>query len=128
MIWLRFQIWGWWAHKRWKFKKNCCHNSLSFYSQLMAKLIFFSLIYHRAARRHYVSGPQIAYLGYKMYFGPQGPILTPRPKILGQDTLPEWVLLILHPSSFWSKKVRTQISGSLTSSTLKTDYEAVMKV
>ena len=94
----------------------------------MDRLQFFSLTYHRAVRRHYVSGPKIAYLGRKMYFGPQGPILTPRRKILGQDTLPEWVLLILHPSSLWTKKVGRQISGSLASSTLKAKKATVIHI
>ena len=85
----------------------------------MVKTKNFSQTHHCGSRAHYSSGPKNPDFSPKMQIVSQGPILSPRPQILGPGTLPGWVLLITEPLGYWTKKVGSLVSGFLASSTLK---------
>ena len=73
-----------------------------------------------AARRVYVSVPEIAYFEPNLKIWPQGSIWTPRPQLLVPGGLPDVALMILQPMVDFEKGVGRVISGYLASSTLKT--------
>ena len=105
--------------KRPKLEKFFCSSSALLCGHLISKVQFLirPTIRHPGCVTCY--GPKSAYFALLWNNPPQGPVLGPRPLLLGLGTSPGWVLLIIVPFSYLTKNMGSMISGSLASSTLK---------
>ena len=105
--------------KRPKLEKIFCSSSALLCDHLISKVQFLirPTIRHPGCVTCY--GPKSVYFALLWNNPPQGSVLGPRPLLLGSGTSPGWVLLIIVPLSYLTKKMGSLISGSLASSTLK---------
>ena len=101
-----------------KFKKNFFAHSWQSCRKLLG-LTRKKMNDHIATRRYFTRRPKNAYFGAETEITPHGTVWAARSKCLALGTSPRYVLLIMQPNLDGQKILGSQISGYLTSSTLK---------